>query len=229
MKKLALAGVAAVAFGGGSPALAAGGWTGVYVNGGIGYGSWSADTTTVNSTTGVCTLCYEQRQGGRGEVGKIGVGYDRQFTPNFVAGVLVDYDFTNLKGTIQDQGPFFAGSIKQESAWGAGARFGWLFNPETLTYFNVGYSRTKFSGASMVTTFAGASSAFSTPSFNKDGWFFGLGMETRMTGNWFVRGEYRYASYDSTSLADTSGAVNAARITFKPVVQTGTIEAVYRF
>jgi hypothetical protein len=37
-----------------------------------------------------------------------------------------DYDFGNLKGTIQDQGVFFAGEIKQKSAWAIGGGPGGL-------------------------------------------------------------------------------------------------------
>src|SRR5262245_20626085 len=77
------------------------GWTGFYLNGGLGYGAWTADTTTVDPTTGQCVLCPVQVQGGKGWLGRIGIGYDYQFTSNIVAGVFGDYDFdSHLKGTI---------------------------------------------------------------------------------------------------------------------------------
>lgn len=231
MNRTGLIGVSLFALCAGSSAMAAANdWTGFYVNGGLGYGSWSADTTTTSPTTGACILCSVQTQGGSGSVVKLGVGYDHQFSNNTVVGALLDYDFTSLKGTIQDQGPFFAGTIKQKSAWAAGARVGWLFTPDTLTYLNAGYSNTHFSGTSMVNTFQGQSTTFSTDAFNKGGWFVGMGMETRLSSNWFLRGEYRYAGYRTTNIADKSstGTV-AANITFKPAVQTATLQAVYRF
>ena len=40
-------------------------WTGFYVNGGIGYGMWAADTGTFDAVTGACSSCLNQVQGGR--------------------------------------------------------------------------------------------------------------------------------------------------------------------
>jgi outer membrane immunogenic protein len=34
-------------------------WTGFYVNGGLGYGMWAADTKTIDPATGACVLCVE--------------------------------------------------------------------------------------------------------------------------------------------------------------------------
>src|SRR6516164_4776346 len=88
-------------------------WTGFYLFGGFGFGLWEADTFTVDPTTGVCglgtTLCVEQRQGGRGWYGTLGGGYDWQFNGRWVAGVLADAQFGNIRGTIQDQEPFSVG------------------------------------------------------------------------------------------------------------------------
>lgn len=67
-------------------------WTGFYVNGGLGYGLWAADTKTVNPVTGACVLCVDQTQGGRGWFGTVGVGYDYQFNNWIVGGVFADFD-----------------------------------------------------------------------------------------------------------------------------------------
>ena len=204
-------------------------WTGFYVNGGLGYGLWAADTTTEVPGTGVCILCFNQEQGGKGWLGAIGAGYDYQFASSFLAGVFADYDLSSLKGTIQDQGPFFAGDIKQTSAWAVGARVGWLFNPKFLAYVNGGYTSARFSGADMVTTFAGAPTGFSTQAFTTSGWFVGGGTETVVAPGWFWRNEYRYARYSNKTLADTDGTGGAAAsINFKPTVQTITSGIVYK-
>ena len=84
-------------------------WTGFYVNGGIGYGMWAADTTTVDRGHGVCVLCETQVQGGKGWLATIGAGYDYQFTPKIVAGVFGDFSISSLKGTIQDRADLVAG------------------------------------------------------------------------------------------------------------------------
>ena len=205
-------------------------WSGFYVNGGFGYGGWAADTTTQNPVTGACVLCIVQVQGGKGWLGVGGVGFDFQAIPKLVLGVFGDYDFSSLKGTIQDQVPFFAGDIKQTSAWAAGARAGWLVTPQVLSYVNGGYTRARFSGTNMVTTFVGAPTTFTTPAFNTHGWFFGGGMEAAITPNLFWRNEYRLAHYNNVTIPDTApgGGLNAS-INFKPTVQTITTQLVYKF
>jgi outer membrane immunogenic protein len=222
-------------------------WSGVYVSGGLGYGIWAADTTTVNPVTGACVLCVQQTQGGKGWFGTAGLGYDRQFNNWIVGGVFADADFSNIKGTIQDQGPFFAGKLKETRSWAVGPRVGLLMTPQTLTYVNGGFTQTHFSSASMVRAFNGASSTFVTPSFDRSGWFVGGGVERAFSlfglgSGWFWRSEYRYASYGRTMLSDSvpgAGPVVVSpagvflnpqnSITFKPAVQTIRTEIVYKF
>jgi outer membrane immunogenic protein len=213
-----------------APAQAPVTWTGLYLNGGGGYGMWAADTTTVSATTGVCILCAVQTQGGKGFFGTVGAGFDYQASSRIVLGVFGDVDFASIKGTIQDQGPFFAGKTKNDRSWAAGARAGWLVTPAVLSYVNGGYSQAHFTGANMVTTFAGAATLFSTPDTTRGGWFIGGGAEAMVTPGWFWRNEYRYARYNGTTLTDTNGIGGAnASITFKPDVQTVRSEVVYKF
>jgi outer membrane immunogenic protein len=212
-----------------APATVATSWTGFYVNGGIGYGMWAADTTTINPITGACFLCTTQVQGGKGWLAKIGAGYDYQFSPKFVAGIFGDFDISRLKGTIQDQLPFFAGEIKQTSSWALGVRAGWLISPWTMTYLNGGYTGARFSGTDLVSTITGASSGNSTPAVTASGWFIGGGAEMMLAPNWFWRNEYRLANYGSKTLSDTGTSGLQANITFKPTVQTVTTQVVYKF
>jgi outer membrane immunogenic protein len=204
-------------------------WTGIYLNGGFGYGAWSADTTTESPATGACVLCVTQTQGGKGWLGVVGAGIDYQIFSKIVIGAFGDYDFSSMKGTIQDQGPFFAGDIKQTSAWAVGARAGWLVTPGVLSYGNAGYAQARFSGANMVDTGLGAPTAFSTPDTTFHGWFLGGGVEAAITPNLFWRNEYRFARYDNETLPDTSAALAANSINFKPSVQTVTTQLVYKF
>ena len=156
MKKLVLALAAIVAFGG--SALAAdlpaapvyskapvvmppvANWTGFYIFGGAGGGVWDADTFTVNAVTGNCVLCAHQTQGGSGYFGTVGAGYDWQFNTSWVAGLFADGQFGSLKGTIQDQGPFFSGSEKLKDTWAVGVRLGYLVAPNVFSYVNAGYT-----------------------------------------------------------------------------------------
>jgi outer membrane immunogenic protein len=214
-----------------APMLTVSSWTGFYANGGVGYGVWSADTTTVNPVTGVCVLCLTQTQGGDGWLGEIGLGYDYQMSHNIVIGAFVNYDFSNLEGTVQDQGTFSAGDVEQKSAWFIGARAGWLMTPDILNYVGVGWTHAKFDGGAMNFTFANAGpTSFALSDVSSSGWFVSSGIEVAMHGGWYWRSEYRYAQYDNEIFTDRNAA-GAARdnITFEPDVQTATSEIVYKF
>lgn len=205
-------------------------WTGFYVAGGFGYGTWTADTTTVSPVTGACVLCVEQTQGGKGGFGAVGMGYDVQLSDRFVAGVFVDASIDRIDGSIQDQGPFFAGAVREDRSFALGARAGVLINPTVLPYVTAGYSRAHFTGADMVNTFSGLSSGFSTPAVSRGGWFVGTGVEFVLRPGWLWRTEYRYADYGAVTLTDTNAIGTAANsIRFRPVEQTIRGELVYKF
>lgn len=238
-------------------------WTGLYLNAGGGYGMWTADTQTISTgpalgfPAGTCILCVDQIQGGRGWLGTAGGGFDFQlggvslggWSPQILVGVMADYDFSRIKGTIQDQNPFFVGAIKETGTWAVGGRIGLIPFPQMLTYINGGYTNTHFSGANMVFNgpgFSGTPTPFATPAFNQGGWFLGGGTETSLApllpAGWFMRSEYRYAYYGTKSLSDTApgGAVVVlpplgvflnpeANINFHPTVQTLTTSIVYKF
>lgn len=213
-----------------APRVATTPWTGFYVNGGIGYGMWAADTIVLNSAGTFCTACITQVQGGKGWLGRIGAGYDYQFTQRIVAGIFGDFDIASLEGTIQEGQVFRAGQIKETSAWAAGVRAGWLFNSKTLSYINVGYTGARFSGATMLASTNGLPLGLTTPATTFNGWFLGGGVETTVAPNLFWRTEYRYSYYDSQHLRETfSSGIGSSIITFKPTVQTVTTQLVYKF
>jgi outer membrane immunogenic protein len=224
-------------------------WTGFYIFGGAGGGLWSADTTTINPATGVCVLCTNQRQGGSGYFGTVGAGYDWQFNSSWVAGVFADGQFGSLKGTIQDQGPFFVGNEKLRDTWAVGARIGYLVAPNVFSYVNAGYTGSNWSGTTMMLAQNVATTPFVTPSFSRNGWFVGGGVENNLNifgisaPGWFMKTEYRMAYFDAINLTDSvpgGAAVIIApgvgaftnpqnNIHFKPDVQTISTSLVYRF
>jgi outer membrane immunogenic protein len=220
-------------------------WTGFYLNGGLGYGLWAADTTTLIPAgfpgAGTCILCVPQTQGGKGWFGTVGGGIDYQFSNRIVAGVFADADFSSISGTIQDQGPVLSGTITENWSWAGGARVGWLVTPAILSYVNGGFSQTHFNSANMIVDFNPViGTAFSTPAFTKGGWFIGGGMEAMFAPGWFWRNEYRYADYGTVNLTDTCAGANfsaacgfnatpQATFTFHPIVQTLRSELVYKF
>jgi outer membrane immunogenic protein len=211
-------------------------WTGFYLFGGAGGGLWDADTFTVNPVTGNCAICGHQSQGGTGWFGTVGGGYDWQFNTSWVAGVFADGQFGSLKGTIQDQGNLIEGNEKLQTSWAVGVRAGWLVAPQVLSYVNGGFSSSHWSGTTMFSTVNLAPNGFGTPSFNRDGWFVGGGVENNLNifgftaPGLFMKTEYRAAYYNGINLADTNAAGAAlSSIHFKAIDQTISTSLVYRF
>jgi outer membrane immunogenic protein len=253
MKKVLLALTAVAAFSGSAsaadlaarpytkapPMVVAPSWTGFYLFGGVGGGVWDANTSIVSTTTGANLLGLNQRQGGDGWYGTVGGGYDWQFGGNWVAGIFGDAQFGSLKGTVQDQGPFFAANIKNDESWAAGVRLGYLVAPNVLSYVNGGYSGSHWQGAELFNTGTGLSGATHINGFDRNGWFVGGGVENNLNifgitaPGWFMKTEYRAAYYDTTNLTEvldgTNNVSNGRAITFRPLVQTISTSLVYRF
>ena len=155
-------------------------------------------------------------------------------TPKIVGGVFADYTPSHLKGTIQDQGPLFAGEITQNGTWAVGGRVGWLLTREILSYWNGGYTSAHFSSTSLVVTLSGAPAGFGTPAFSMGGWFLGGGFEVSLaswTRGLFWHNEFRLARYGSKTLPEVRAATGVAidSITVRPSVQTVTTQLVYKF
>jgi len=218
-------------------------WTGFYIFGGVGGGLWDADTRVVNHTTGAGLLPLNQKQGGDGWYGTVGAGYDWQFSGSWVAGIFADGQFGSIKGTIQDQDPFLAGSEKLKTSWAAGVRLGYLVAPNVLSYVNGGYSGSNWSGTTLLDTRTGAATGVHTNSFDRNGWFIGGGVENSLNifgvaaPGWFMKTEYRAAYYDTKNITELldgtntpfAAGVGGRDITFKPLVQTISTSLVYRF
>ena len=252
MKKLLLALVATAAFTGSASAadLAARpytkapapmapiyNWTGFYIFGGVGGGLWDADTFTRTTATGA-PLSIHQTQGGDGWFGTVGAGYDWQVNPSWVVGIFGDGQFGSLRGTIQDPFNQLTGRIKEQDAWAAGVRVGYLVAPNVLSYVNGGYSGSHWSGTTLLDTFSGFPMGVHTNSFNRNGAFIGGGVENNLNifgitaPGWFMKTEYRAAYYGRQNITEWTNGTNLPfgnDINFKPWVQTISTSLVYRF
>jgi outer membrane immunogenic protein len=255
MKKLVLALTAVAAFTGSAsaadlaarpytkaPMMApAPSWTGFYIFGGGGGGLWNADSNVV-AVPGGTALTRDQRLGGSGWFGTVGIGYDWQFGGRWVAGIFGDGQFGEIRGSLSDSAFVTEGREKLRTSYAAGARLGYLVAPNVLSYVNAGYSGSEWSGTSQtfldVTSPAGVLST--TPSFRRDGWFIGGGVENNLdifgitAPGWFMKTEYRSAFYDRIALPETltpafGGGLTGTAVTFKPWVQTISTSLVYRF
>jgi outer membrane immunogenic protein len=249
MKKVLLALTAVAAFSGSAlaadlaprtytkapPMAVAPSWTGFYIFGGGGGGIWDADSNVVTNPGGVA-LTNSQRMGGDGWFGTVGAGYDWQFNGSWVAGIFADGQFGSLRGSINDNFNGLTGTEKLRDTWAVGARVGYLVAPNVYSYVNGGYTGSEWSSASLAPTVGGAA-LVTTPSFNREGWFVGGGVENSLnifgitSPGWFMKTEYRGAYFDRVTLPETfvGGGASGFSTTFKPFVQTISTSLVYRF
>lgn len=180
-------------------------WSGFYLGLGAGYGMYSAETSP--SVLGI-PVFPDHDTGGEGFFGTAIAGFDWQFTPRIVAGVFADYDFGNIEGNHVSPIIGGSGGLKLSSAWSIGGRGGWLISPSVLSYFTAGYTQAEFEGSAIQgTPFFPVPPGFSFSSQTFSGYFVGGGVEAMFAPGWFVRGEYRYAVYDTEPVNVTFGGV----------------------
>jgi outer membrane immunogenic protein len=214
-------------------------WTGFYIFGGGGGGLWAADQHVVDTVSGT-PLTVDQRQGGSGWFGTVGLGYDWQFNSNWVAGVFGDGQFGSIRGTLHD--PFLgafgiSGTQKLEDSWAVGVRLGYLVAPNVLSYVNGGYSGSRWGSSQFFDTVTGLDAGVHTNSFTRNGWFVGGGVENNLDIfgiHWpglFMKTEYRAAFYNRRTLdeLDVTNVPVGDSIRFNTWNQTISTSLVYRF
>jgi outer membrane immunogenic protein len=211
-------------------------WTGFYIFGGAGGGLWAADSNVVTFPGGV-PITRDQRLGGSGWFGTVGIGYDWQFNSNWVLGILADGQFGDIRGSLSDPNLGVEGREKLRDSYAAGVRLGYLVAPNVLSYVNAGYSGSQWSGVNGTSIFGGGPVLGTTPSFSRNGVFVGGGVENNLNifgisaPGWFMKTEYRSAFYDRVTLPERTvgGVLVGTAVTFKPWVQTISTSLVYRF
>ncbi|HXW31295.1 MAG TPA: porin family protein [Xanthobacteraceae bacterium] len=222
-------------------------WTGCYIDGGVGYGMWNIDHTT-ETNPGLVQLSESQTDGGRGWLGRVGGGCDYQFpvsgVGDFVIGAFGDYDFMSLTGTLNDPnvglggvfGPATSANLRENGAWYAGGRIGYLPYPNLMTFVSGGWTETQFNQGQFgfLTTPASTLTGIGVAAQTYNGWFVGGGYEYAVP--WF-RGlfwktEYRYAQYQAADVpffVTATGAANGFGQNDRPSVQTVTTSLVWKF
>jgi outer membrane immunogenic protein len=115
---------------------------------------------------------------------------------------------------------------------------GYLVAPNVYSYVNAGFTESFWSGSSLGTVF-GSAPFLSTPSFNRNGWFVGGGVENSLNifgitaPGWFMKTEYRAAYFNTANLTESviaTGLPTVVNTTLnRPLVQTISTSLVYRF
>lgn len=223
-------------------------FTGIWISGGLGYGVYDIDHTTVSPTTGAI-FDIGHDNAGRGWLGKVGVGGDYQFAGplgNWTIGAFGDVQWTNIKGDYSYNCPggcagptgFSGGERKIDWTWAVGGRLGYVALPGLLTYVNGGYTEARFDATTLFDGTGITTTTVALPKRTFHGWFVGGGTEfaiSRIPGL-FWKNEYRFADYSDSNdfvvcvvgpgcVVGTNHALDRAN----PRVQTITSELVYRF
>ena len=197
-------------------------WTGFYVGGSLG-GRWnSTDWTTDNIDDPPVPGHLDNnphkfdpasfRAGGY-------LGYNWQLNSAWVVGLEGDLAWANNNASIVGipatafVGPA-ADSAGIKDTWDGGirGRVGYLVAPTLMLFATGGVSwlhSEAFAHCGNPSSWcAGVNEATArtdTASKNLVGWTLGGGLETMLTRNWLVRGEYRYSQYDSFSVSLLNG------------------------
>jgi outer membrane immunogenic protein len=216
-------------------------WSGCYLEGGGGYGLYNQDSHSELTATGA-PIGVQVTNGGRGWLGRVGAGCDYQagqfLVGNIVLGAFGEYDFMNLHGTYSDPSGPVTANEKESNAWYAGGRIGYAVTPAFLTYFDGGYTQTRFNQLNFNTPF-GVPTGVDVARTTYNGWFLGGGTETSLAGllpglphGLFLRSEYRYSSYSSKDdpiLITATGAPLGVSEHMQKFVQTITTSLIWKF
>jgi outer membrane immunogenic protein len=172
-------------------------------------------------------------------------GFNWQISPMWVVGVEGDFGFANKSTTLAgvqypvtlfNEGPA-ADSFSVKTTWDASlrARLGILVDPWLLLYVAGGPTWMHIESTANCSTCvlpADLQPGVISHSTNKLGWTIGGGAEAMLSGNWLVRGEYRYADYGVIGNSDVrADAIGTALVSYDlhAKTHTATLGVAYRF
>lgn len=177
-------------------------WSGLYINGGLGY---SAGRATLSGDLSIPpnSLGASTDTSVTGFVGVVGLGADWHFPASrWVMGVYGDYAIGDRDGDILGvtlNSSEYAIKAKMSNQWAAGGRLGFLVTPGALAYAKLGYTQ-----ADEELSLSAPGSSSPAWKETKGGYAVGGGLEASMGSNFFIRGEYMYSDYGSATLVDES-------------------------
>lgn len=197
-------------------------WSGMYFGGSVGYG-WNDSTNRYSDSTGEQSSRGEDADGG---LVSLIWGIDCMFHDRFVVGAFVDVDWSDIERGHTGDG------LTIDRSFAIGGRLGALVTPDTLAFLTAGYTRAHFDNdgwwdipdaSDPGTILPGRNSA------NFDGYFIGGGLEKRIGNNFFLRGEVRYANYDTE--ISNSGVASDDTVfvdTEEPEIWTARLGLIYK-
>jgi len=167
-------------------------WNGLYIGAAVGYGIATTEPSVDFAGLGGLSVDGLSSEGFQGT---LTIGYDRQVHHNWVIGVFGDYTLGELETDISLTSPeelgISAGLGEITDSWAIGARIGYLHSCCTMWYVAGGYAQADLEALEISKTM--------------DGWFIGGGVEQQLSGNLFLKLDYRYTSYDKEHLLRLGG------------------------
>lgn len=232
-----------------TPMAAVASWTGLWISGGFGYAVSDYQNSVRGPVAPFPIFDIGHDNGGKGWLGKVGVGADYQFAGPFgswVVGAFGDYSFKSVGGNISFNCPGgcvgptgFIGSERSDWSWAAGARLGYVALPGLLTYVNGGWTQNHYKSVGFFDASTGGATGLVLGGRTRDGWFLGGGTEygiTQLPGL-FWKSEYRFSNFGSktdaqvcavTGTCGVAGTIHSLA-TSRSYEQAVTTELVYRF
>jgi outer membrane immunogenic protein len=226
------------------PALpAVANWTGCYLGGGFGYGTWTQDLQA-RDLTGL-PAGTSNTNGGRGWAGTVQGGCDYQFgstsSGSLVIGAFGDYDWTGYKGVgVISAAALVPGDVRgnenMSSAWAAGGRIGWVpaALPQLMVFVSGGFTQANFDRTDLFYGFTGAPEGTYLAAHTYNGYFIGSGYEYGIgfLPGLFWKTEYRWSDFSTDhlpELSSASGLPNGFTKDSHEFVQTIRSELIWRF
>lgn len=247
-----------------APEAAVSSWTGFYVGASFG-GEWANANWRTTSITVVApgfvvpppTVDGSSPRHFSPSNGRFGgfAGYDYQFAPQWVAGIVLDAAYFDSTATsagvpgctfsciLAVPGP---GSdlSRVRARWDADVRgrLGYLVTPNVLLYGTAGVAFQNFSNSatcltSLTDPVCGPTaipiSVTATNSSTRTGWTAGVGIDAKIFANWMLRAEYRFSDFgtwsNSLSLVSPGASIVTVATNLKLDTHIATIGIAYRF
>jgi outer membrane immunogenic protein len=206
-------------------------WTGWYVGGNVG-GGWTHNNVTYTpndpqsaSLINHGNLVLGDAFNSSSAVGGLQLGYNYQFSRNWLVGFETDFDWTGMKGSSVTQ--YFGGlefsSADERIKWfgSVRGRLGYLPTDNLLAYVTGGFAygrveRTAIYAAANGGNISSAVGGFSVNCFSPPtatclagsssdtatGWTLGGGLEYAFWQKWSVKAEYLYVSLDTKPVTE---------------------------
>ena len=234
-------------------------WSGAYLGLGLGVRASDSNATTTSELIAGARIdltgfAISQPMNGNAFRAAPYAGYNWQIGPHWLLGIEGDVGFANQATTLTGF-PFSPGfgifsdggadGLAVKTTWDASlrGRVGYLVTPTSLVYLTGGaawqhYDVTSTCASSECTSpsdFGFLPPLVITNSVTRPGWTLGGGFETALSGNWFLRADYRFADFGASHFtlarAATFFAFNPTIDAFDQTMRThtATLGLAYKF